>query len=86
LNLSSSYVSRVFSKEENLSIRQVLSSIRMREAKKLLIETELSIGDVSRLTGFEYPQYFSKKFKDEVGVTPKKYLEKMILRVGQSSK
>ncbi len=73
LDLSPSYVSRLFSKEENRSFRQALTNIRLNKAKKLLIETECSIGEISSLVGFEYPQYFSRKFKEIVGMTPKQY-------------
>ncbi len=46
---------------------------RMLEAKRLLRETNRSIEDVAKLTGFNDFPYFSRSFKRSTGVTPTQY-------------
>lgn len=42
----------------------------IKKAKKYLSSTNLSINEIAFSLGFEYPQSFSKLFKNKVKVTP----------------
>ncbi len=46
--------------------------IRLNKAKELLKSKEFTIGDVSSMTGFSDPKYFSTCFKKQFGVSPSK--------------
>ena len=47
--------------------------LRIREARRLLAETDLPVADVARQTGFEDPFYFSRCFRRMTGISPRPY-------------
>jgi two-component system response regulator YesN len=47
--------------------------LKIKTAKKLLKENELSIKEISEKLAFDTPNYFSKTFKKIVGFTPTEY-------------
>jgi DNA-binding response OmpR family regulator len=55
------------------SVNSLIREIRIKEAKQLLINSELNISEISYQLGFSDPLYFSKYFKKEVGVAPVNY-------------
>ena len=57
---------------------KLMRSIRLNKAKELLTSTSLTISEIAYQTGFSDPSYFSKTFKSETGLSPKKYRQKMI--------
>jgi len=48
-------------------------SLRIREARRLLVETDLTVAEVAARTGFEDPLYFSRCFRRMAGVPPTAY-------------
>ena len=46
---------------------------RIETAKKLLLFSQKPIAEVSRLSGFASPQYFSRFFKDRIGMTAEEF-------------
>lgn len=44
-------------------------------AKEQLLGSEASVATIAYTLGFEYPQYFSRLFKQQVGMTPTQYRE-----------
>lgn len=71
--ISTYSLSRLFSNVIGISFAQYISSLRLEEAKRLLEETELSIADISREIGMSNPNYLSRVFKQNFGVTPVQY-------------
>lgn len=71
--LSASYASRLFKKEQDISIMEFLLQIRMTEARRLLKETDLSIEEISERTGYSDSGYFTKVFRKSEGKTPSQY-------------
>jgi LacI family transcriptional regulator len=47
--------------------------VRIEDAKRMLVDTERSIADISRLTGFGHQDLFSRVFRRTVGVTPTQF-------------
>lgn len=47
--------------------------LRMREARRLLVETDFSIAEIAERTGFDDPLYFSRCFRRAAGVPPSQY-------------
>ena len=43
----------------------------------MLKDKSVNISEVAYATGFSVPKYFTKCFKDEFGITPTEYQEKM---------
>ena len=46
---------------------------RLETAKKLLLFSQKPIAEVSRLSGFTSPQYFSRFFKNRIGMTAEEF-------------
>lgn len=47
--------------------------VRLEEAKRMLVETDRSIADISRATGFGHQDLFSRVFRRSVGQTPSQF-------------
>ena len=47
-----------------------VSNMRCQKARYLLIETDLSVSEISAITGFQSPHYFSSVFKKYTGISP----------------
>lgn len=77
VELSPSYVSKLFRQETGLTLTDYLISIRMDKAKQFLIDyPHLKNYEISAMLGYSDPVYFNKLFKKVVGLTPKEYKEK----------
>ena len=48
-------------------------SLRVSEAKRLLLTTDLGMRDIARKTGFKDQSYFTKVFKSRIGSTPTEF-------------
>lgn len=56
-----------------LSNRSLNSSFKIEIALRLLSNNSLNISEVAYGVGFDDPKYFSKRFKREIGLSPKEY-------------
>jgi YesN/AraC family two-component response regulator len=70
LSINRKYLSRIFKNHLNKSPQEILIALRIRKACELLMETHLSISDISRSVGYEDPVLFSKMFKKLQGSSP----------------
>lgn len=73
VNRSPSYYSHLLMQKHGTSFRQIVLSLRINEAKKLLQETDLSIQEIADSVGFKNANYFSRMFKEMEQVTPRDY-------------
>lgn len=76
LGLSNQHVRRLLQKEYGLTFTQMLTRHRIETARKLLLETDLSITAISIRVGFNSPQRFSVAFKNYSGLSPFEYKKK----------
>jgi len=76
LNVTSKYLSETLKKQTGKSGRQIIIDIIILEATALLIQTDLSIAEISYRFGFTDPSHFSKLFKKKTGKTPLQYRKK----------
>ena len=60
-------------KELGLPFQDYLIQERMKKAKLLLLTTDLKVYEVAEQVGFEDMNYFSQRFKQIVGVTPRQF-------------
>ena len=76
-SVSPEHFSRLFKKETGLGFSKYLNSLRLQYAEQLLKNSEhQSITKVAEICGFEDSNYFSKKFKEVYGISPKKVQKK----------
>lgn len=73
LRMNKSTLSRRFAVDSNQSFQIVLHEMRIQEAKRLLHETDLYMGEISRLVGYAHQSYFTEKFKQFENCTPYAY-------------
>ena len=67
------YVSRVLKAKKGVTLRQYVISHRLKLAKRLLELTDRPIAEIADACGFKDASYFTKTFREAVGVTPKDY-------------
>ena len=65
------YLRKLFSQYLNLSPLDYLNQIRINKAIELLRNTEMSVKEVCFACGFQSPQYFSRIFKQQMGISPR---------------
>ena len=75
LNLSPYYFSKLFKSETGTTFVEYLTNLRIDRAKELLRDESLSIKEVCASVGYSDPNYFSRAFKKNLGVTPTVYRE-----------
>ncbi|GAB2540883.1 helix-turn-helix domain-containing protein [Gracilibacillus alcaliphilus] len=71
--LSASYVSRFIKEQTGYTFKQYVQHLRMEEVKKQLTSTEKPIKAIVLDVGYKDVANFTRKFKNEVGMTPGKY-------------
>lgn len=75
-NLPSYYVSRLMTQYSPYTFTKYLQRRRMLQAAYLLTETDMPVEQIIAGVGYENSSHFHKLFKEEYGVTPKKYRAK----------
>ncbi|MBE6601005.1 MAG: AraC family transcriptional regulator [Ruminococcaceae bacterium] len=69
MSLDRRYLSRLFKQKTGQTVQEYLISVRMEEAKKLLLQG-VSVENTAFLCGYEDTCNFSKMFKRRFGVSP----------------
>jgi AraC-like DNA-binding protein len=70
LNVSPNYLSDMLRTLTGQSTQQHIHEKLIEKAKEILTTTSLSVGEIAYQLGFEYPQSFSKLFKNKTHVSP----------------
>lgn len=78
MKYSPSYLRYVFKKEENISVVAKINEIKLSHAMYLLLNTKLTITEISFNCGFCDSNYFSTTFKKKYGISPKLYRNKYV--------
>ncbi len=72
-NYNRSYLGKKFKKQTGNYFHHYLDIVRMEKAKYFLVEEDLKVYEVSEKVGYSNNDYFYKKFKKYVGVSPKEF-------------
>ena len=72
-NIKKTLFLQSFRKITGTTPTQYIIALRLEIACELLIETDLSISDISQRCGFSDPFYFSRCFKKRYSISPKGY-------------
>lgn len=75
LNISESYLSRIFRREKGIQFQDYVVQVRLEKAANLLIYSNESISRIAEYVNFPSQSYFGKLFKEKYKMTPKKYRE-----------
>lgn len=79
IGFSPSYFSRLFHAQLGMSYRTYLSNIQIRNVQLLLANTDLSVSDIAKETGYVHVDYLSAQFKKKTGMTPSQYRKQSAL-------
>ena len=71
--MGKSHLCKLFSEHTDTSPMEYFASLKIAEAKRLLLETELSVSRISDMLGYSSIHNFSRAFKREVGDSPSNY-------------
>ena len=69
------YISTAYKKYFKIGISKYISIIRIQHACTLMEQGFSSVKDIAFLCGFTEPLYFSKVFKDKMGISPREYIK-----------
>ncbi|OJF94192.1 response regulator [Alkalibacterium sp. 20] len=78
VGLSAIYISKLFKEKLNINYIDYLTRCRVDKAKENMLFPEKSIKEIAFEVGYHDPNYFSKVFKKQVGLSPKKYRDKIL--------
>ncbi|MBR4072325.1 MAG: helix-turn-helix transcriptional regulator [Clostridia bacterium] len=76
LGYNHKYISRIFKDSMGVTFSAYLTNIRIQHATFLIEQGVTAIKNVSLLSGYKDPFYFSNVFKNIVGMTPSEYVKK----------
>lgn len=73
LSLSPNYFGDLIRQQLGLSAQEFIQSYLIEVAKEKLAGKSLNIKEIAFALGFEYPNHFSRFFKNQTGITPSEY-------------
>jgi AraC-like DNA-binding protein len=75
-NLSRKRITTLIQQEFNMSLKECINWLRLEEAKRLLLETDLNITEIAYTLGFSSSSYFGVLFRNQEGISPKEFRKK----------
>lgn len=77
VKISYSHIRKIFKDETGENIVDYINVMRVNEAKKLLVSTDMNIKDIALGLGYNNDQSFTRAFKKFEGITPGEYRNKI---------
>ena len=68
--ITPNYLSKQFRSKMGMNLREYINQIRVEEAKRLLLSTNLPVSEVAGMAGYENISYFSTVFRKRTGMSP----------------
>lgn len=75
-SMNANYFSSFFHQKTGVKYKDYLTRVRMTEAKRMLLQTDMLIYEISQRVGYTDIRYFSQTFAKHTGVKPKDYRSK----------
>lgn len=76
LGVNPNYLTSVFNKDENISIKKYILLEKIRRSQNLLKYSDYNIQEIGFYLGFSSQSHFTRKFQEIAGMTPKEYRRK----------
>ena len=73
--LSYSYLSRIFSSQENITLEKFIILNKIERIKELIDQEELTLSEIAYIMDYSSVQYLSNQFKQMTGMTVSEYKE-----------
>lgn len=68
--ITPNYLSKLFRSKMGMNLREYINQIRIEEARRLLLTTNLSVSEIAGRVGYDNISYFSTVFRKQVGMSP----------------
>lgn len=73
VSLTPEYISKVFKKETGITLSEYIIQVKIDAAKQLLSSSKESISSIAVDLGYNSFSFFTKQFREQVGITPSAY-------------
>jgi AraC-like DNA-binding protein len=80
MNLSANYFGDLLKNETGRNAQEHVHAVVLEQAKTLLVGSDKRINEIAYDLGFEYPQNFSKLFKQKTGKSPTDFRNEILLK------
>ena len=70
VGLTTGHLTTVVGRRTGRTVQQWITERRMREARRLLADTDLTVGEIAHRVGYREAGYFVRRFRAEHGVPP----------------
>lgn len=80
--LSYSYFCRSFKRVMNMSFTDYVNYVRISAAQKLVITTDMAMGEIADNVGFSTASYFIEQFKKYKNMSPKQFRMSVLQQLG----
>ena len=70
LNHEYTYLSKLFSQVEGITIEKFITKVKIERVKELMIYNEMSLSEIAEQLDYSSVAYLSSQFKKETGMTP----------------
>lgn len=74
---SASWLSRKFSQEMGMGYSEYVQRVRISHSCSLLESTQLSVGEIAAMVGYEDQKFFNQVFRRILNLTPREYRSSM---------
>lgn len=64
---------RLFKRSQNCTPHEYIMGVRLRQGVRLLLTTDMTVGEIAISVGFHSASHFSSCFKSHYGMTPREY-------------
>lgn len=78
-NFNEDYFNRLLKSKTGMTYTQYIQNLRLEEAERLLLHTELAIDDIVEKVGYSNKGYFYKIFMDKNNMTPAKFRKELLV-------
>src|SRR5690625_154776 len=72
-----SYLSHLFKQEKGINLSEFIDQARTKRAKKLLLDPDLKIREISEQLNYHSAHSFTRFIKKMTGLTPKEYRDSL---------
>jgi AraC-like DNA-binding protein len=70
VSLSPAYLTTIVRRKTGRTVQEWIAERRMAQARRLLVESDLTVEEVARRVGYADPVYFARSFRRTHGTTP----------------
>lgn len=75
IGISKYHLSHICSEQIGINFKTYVNSLRLSGAKRLLVQSDLSISEISKQCGFESIRTFNRLFAENFNITPAEFRE-----------